>query len=1155
MPSTAHPRRGSGPPTAPVTPSGVQCSILSSLRPPSRGGGPCSVAVDDEGVVWSLGTADDQAIALRLPETGELVDTARPREAPQGTLTHLLHCSGTVWAVSDAGEALLFDARTRAQRGTVLLSPEPVRAAAVRGERVFVVTPASCRVCDADGACLRWWSVPPDATAIAALTADVVATGHGDGGVRWWGAERGQLLREQLAAHAGEVTAMLPLPAPAGGRPDAEVPVLTAGADGMVRLWHGGGAAAELRGHSDRVSALAAVDPLCTLVASAGADGRILLWDIRRLRSVGALDQHRSSLQSLVPVQAVSTAVLWSAGADSSVTSWAIRTRAAGTTPADGAALTAMSAVVAQKERLLRVADHQLVTKEAELADREAELAGTAEQLAAAEGEIGRLAAVRDEIGRLKEAHGAEVAGLRAELRKASEAAERMQEDARRADESGHSELRQEGAARMRAEGRAAEAEERAAEAESAVRSLTEELSAARAAAAGLRDDCDGARSRCAAAEEELRDRAHELDTVRSDARYASVRHSDERKRLAAAVARLRQAVVEVAGPVHDPAPAMEPRAQTRLVGIGSPTEDGDPLVAEAESLSPTGALAPAAEQDAAAAVSDLSVRLSVAASSLRERGLAASAAADELAAVRTALDDELMKADPQAPPPPPPPAHAADPASLARTAAAISANLRLLVSAHQRRCADADRLLDEERDVARRADAEAVELRRENEALSRQLRDRETDSASQHSHLPLAFAICARDDASRPATPTAGADRRLQTPPLRAPAAAPEELVLLRQALDSKGRDYQQLQQELVANRARLDDKHRRMQQLQEQAEQRARELQQERHQGYQRLRELTQLKREMKARGESPEREAAEMRAKLREADAALGNAQDLRKLLEARLERAEADAAGLRGKVERAESDRDAARQDLAAAQQELTAARAEKDALAAARRAPLFPSPGRRSITVSADASPARPGSRPSTRNISPAPQSTLSAGDTLYSARALAGRRSPPGPTRPSPAWQPPPPPPIPSPSRSPPDPRPDLTLSPSTVSPLRQLQQATAPPTPPPQEPVLPPTFSFPARSVAGATPATPTAIERRRLQMGLMAPPASGPPVVSAALPSPQQPERAAAEAPRVPPPVGRPTVRATATAGRPVPTVGRPTARTASAPAARRK
>ncbi|MFI5910127.1 Hsp70 family protein [Dactylosporangium sp. NPDC051541] len=100
--------------------------------------------------------------------------------------------------------------------------------------------------------------------------------------------------------------------------------VASAGADGTVRLWDDAGPGRTLTGHTDPVTAVA-FDPAGTLLASAGLDSTIRLWDPASGAHVHTLDGHDGAVRALGFTP--DGAILASAGADGAVRLWNVAPR------------------------------------------------------------------------------------------------------------------------------------------------------------------------------------------------------------------------------------------------------------------------------------------------------------------------------------------------------------------------------------------------------------------------------------------------------------------------------------------------------------------------------------------------------------------------------------------------------------------------------------------------------------------------------------------------------------------------------------------------------------------------------------------------------------------------------------------------------------
>ena len=343
---------------------GVQCSILQSIEAKSTLGGVTAAVADEEGNMWVAGNeASDFAITLRKPQSGELVDTVRPAEPPQASITNMLASDTSIWAVTSEGRALIFNSRTRRQKTSVILAAEPITSATVSSSVVYITTKTAIKLYDgSSGQCLKWWSVQHPCSGISVLSNDTVVSGHQTGNLCFWDAtpngsttsSTGSLIKD-IEGHDGEVTCLASINLSTRYHLPS---VISGGKDAVIRIWNEAGAggdspSAELRGHSAPVRCLICVST--TLLASCSLDGRIVLWDLQALKSVGALDQHGSPLVGLSSAQSLLNSVLWSLGENESLTVWGLRHRVP-----EAAKYESLTAELSRKDRMLRAAHEEL---------------------------------------------------------------------------------------------------------------------------------------------------------------------------------------------------------------------------------------------------------------------------------------------------------------------------------------------------------------------------------------------------------------------------------------------------------------------------------------------------------------------------------------------------------------------------------------------------------------------------------------------------------------------------------------------------------------------------------------------------------------------------------------------------------------------------
>ncbi|KAJ9451447.1 hypothetical protein DIPPA_03755 [Diplonema papillatum] len=339
----------------PPKPGGVQCSILQNVEANSGLGGLVAAVADDDGNMWVAGNAESEhAITVRKPQTADVIDVVELDDIPDTAITHMVCCEGKVWALTCAGQALIFSAVTRKQLQTIIIAAEPITAAVVDAATIYITTASTLKLYDgASTRCTRWWPVPGKATTVAVISASLIITGHSTGHLRHWDAT-GSLLRE-ADAHQNAVTCLLIACLSQPSRPAEVIPsILSAGADATIRIWQDGSEPiAELRGHSAPVKGLVRLSP--TLLASCSLDGRIVLWDLQGLKSVGALDQHAAPLISLAPAQSLLHSVMWSLGKDDTITVWGLRHNVP-----QIADVQTLAVELVMKDRLLRAAHEEL---------------------------------------------------------------------------------------------------------------------------------------------------------------------------------------------------------------------------------------------------------------------------------------------------------------------------------------------------------------------------------------------------------------------------------------------------------------------------------------------------------------------------------------------------------------------------------------------------------------------------------------------------------------------------------------------------------------------------------------------------------------------------------------------------------------------------
>eukprot|EP01064_Diplonema_japonicum_P012175 TRINITY_DN19632_c0_g1_i1.p1 TRINITY_DN19632_c0_g1~~TRINITY_DN19632_c0_g1_i1.p1 ORF type:complete len:1591 (+),score=502.36 TRINITY_DN19632_c0_g1_i1:85-4773(+) len=333
----------------------VQCSILQSIEAKSSLGGLTAAVADEEGNMWVAGTQQrNQNITIRKPQSCEVLDTVEGFEK-EAKITHMALCEGHVWALSAEGQALIYKASTRKQIASSIISAEPVTGITVHTSTVYIITSSSLKLYEGTtGRSLRWWPIASVATSIAVLSPTSIVTGHSSGQLKYWD-ETGTVTKE-TSAHSSDVTSILKVAIPTRA-PSAVV--ITSGADSIIRIWDDSSTspAAELRGHSAPVKSLITLSN--SLLASCSLDGRIVLWDLQALKSIGALDQHGQPLVALSPAQSMLNTVMWSFGKDNSLTVWGLRH-----TVPDFSKFEELAAELVKKDRMLRAAHEELEKSE-----------------------------------------------------------------------------------------------------------------------------------------------------------------------------------------------------------------------------------------------------------------------------------------------------------------------------------------------------------------------------------------------------------------------------------------------------------------------------------------------------------------------------------------------------------------------------------------------------------------------------------------------------------------------------------------------------------------------------------------------------------------------------------------------------------------------
>ncbi|WP_433378593.1 trypsin-like peptidase domain-containing protein [Actinoplanes sp. CA-142083] len=152
--------------------------------------------------------------------------------------------------------------------------------------------------------------------AVRALPGDsgtMIASAGDDVTIRLW-RPHDRVVREGLTGHTDWVTAL------AVTVRDGRAALASADKNGTVRLWDSDGAALWTQhGHSDAVNALCAIGPL---IASAGADGVIRLWEPGNGRPHGTLTGHTGAVTGICALPGAGREILASVGADRTVRLW-----------------------------------------------------------------------------------------------------------------------------------------------------------------------------------------------------------------------------------------------------------------------------------------------------------------------------------------------------------------------------------------------------------------------------------------------------------------------------------------------------------------------------------------------------------------------------------------------------------------------------------------------------------------------------------------------------------------------------------------------------------------------------------------------------------------------------------------------------------------
>ncbi|MFC7276395.1 trypsin-like peptidase domain-containing protein [Paractinoplanes rhizophilus] len=160
----------------------------------------------------------------------------------------------------------------------------------------------------------------------------MIASAGDDVTIRLW-RPHDKVVREGLTGHTDWVTAL------AVTVRDGRASLASADKNGTVRLWDADGAALWTQhGHSDAVNALCAVG---ALIASAGADGAIRLWEPANGRPYATLTGHAGAVTGICALPGAGGELLASVGADRTVRLWDPRRgRALRTIPVHHPALT-----------------------------------------------------------------------------------------------------------------------------------------------------------------------------------------------------------------------------------------------------------------------------------------------------------------------------------------------------------------------------------------------------------------------------------------------------------------------------------------------------------------------------------------------------------------------------------------------------------------------------------------------------------------------------------------------------------------------------------------------------------------------------------------------------------------------------------------------